>query len=116
MLNAVSVLNKVTPEGMPEEQKKDPILGIVCLCVTDWEKLKSSVITKIKSLQKYWLQFDRLTFKHGVLHCLYINNDVEYYQMTLPIKYQVQVLQMLHDSQGHQGMERTTALCRGHFY
>ena len=23
---------------------------------------------------------------------------------------------MLHDGQGHQGMERTTALCREHFY
>ena len=26
------------------------------------------------------------------------------------------VLQILHDGQGHQGMEGTTALCRGHFY
>ena len=32
--------------------------------------------------------------------------------MILPVKYQVQVLQMLHNGQGHQGMERTTALCR----
>ena len=36
--------------------------------------------------------------------------------MILFIKYQVQLLQMLHDSQGHQGIERTTALCREHFY
>ena len=36
--------------------------------------------------------------------------------MILPIKYQAQVLQMLHDGQGHQGMERTTALCRECFY
>ena len=36
--------------------------------------------------------------------------------MILPLKYQVQVLQMLHDGQGHQGIERTTALCREHFY
>ena len=57
-----------------------------------------------------------LTFKHGVLHHLYINNDVEYHKMILPMKYQVQVLQMLHDGQGHQGMERTMALCREHFY
>ena len=35
--------------------------------------------------------------------------------MILPIKYQALVLQMLHDGQGHQDMERTTALSREHF-
>ena len=36
--------------------------------------------------------------------------------MILPLKYQVQELQMLHDGQGRQGIERTTASCREHFY
>ena len=31
--------------------------------------------------------------------------------MVLPIKFQAQVLQLLHDGQGHQGIERTIALC-----
>ena len=114
MLISVSVLNQVTPEDMVEEQKKDRILRLVCPYVTAGEKLKSLAIAKIKSkaVWKYLL----LTFKWGVLHCLYINNDVKYHQMILPIKYQVQVLQMLHDDQGHEGMERTTALCRKCFY
>ena len=75
-------------------------------------------ISKIKSkaASKYLLQFDRLTFKQGVLHRLYINNNVEYHQMILPLKYQVQVLQMLHDGQGHQGIDRTIDLCREQFY
>ena len=30
MLNSVSVLNQVTPEDMAEEQKRDPILELVC--------------------------------------------------------------------------------------
>ena len=34
MLNSVSVLNQVTPEEMAEEQKGDPILGLVCPYVT----------------------------------------------------------------------------------
>ena len=51
-------------------------------------------------------------FKQGVLHWLYINNDVEYHQMIPLISYQVQVLQMLHDGQGHQGVDWTIALCR----
>ena len=57
MLNSVSVLNQVAPEDMTEEQKKDPILGLVCPYATAGEKLKSSAITKVKSksMQKYLL-------------------------------------------------------------
>ena len=36
--------------------------------------------------------------------------------MILPIKYQAQVLKLLHDGQGHQGLERTLALCWERFY
>ena len=81
MLNSVSVLNQVTSEDKEEEQKKDPILRLVCPYITAGEKLKSAAIAKIKSkaVQKYLLQFDRLTFQQGVLHHLYINNDVEYH-------------------------------------
>ena len=77
-----------------EEQKKDSILSMVCQYVTAREKLKTLAISKIKSkaVKKYLMQFDRLTFKQGVLHRTYINSDVEYHQMILPITYQVQVL------------------------
>ena len=114
MLNSVSVLNQVTPEVMAEEQKRDSILELVCQYVTTGEKLKTSAFSKFKpkAVRKYLLQFDRLTFKQGVLHQLYINHDVEYHQMILSLKYQVKVLHMLHDGQGHQGIDRTIALCR----
>ena len=65
---------------------------------------------KSKAVRKYLLQFDRLTMKKGVLHLLYINNNVEYHQMVLPLKYQEQALQLLNDGQGHQGIVRTIAL------
>ena len=70
MLNSVSVLNQVTSEDMVEEQKRDPILALVCQYVTSREKLKTSAMSKIKSkaVQNYLLQFDRFTFKQGVLH------------------------------------------------
>ena len=51
------------------------------------------------------LQFNRLTMTKGVLHWLFINNDVEYHQMVLPLKYLAQVLQLLHGSQSHQGFK-----------
>ena len=117
-VNAISVFGKISPQEMKEEQQKDPILGLVYKCVTASEKPKTSTIAKMKSkaVRKYLLQFERLTLKKGVLHWLYINNDVEYHQMILPIKYQTQVLTLLHDGQGHQGLERTLALCRERFY
>ena len=117
-VNAVSIFGKVSPEEMKEEQQKDLILRLVYKYVTAGKKPKTLAIAKIKSkaVRKYLLQFERLTLKKGVLHRLYINNDVEYHQMILPIKYQAQVLRLLHDGQGHQGLERTLALCRERFY
>ena len=78
-VDAVSIFGKVTPEEMKEEQQKDLILKLVCKQVIAGEKLKTSAITKVKSksVRKYLLQFDQLTLKKGVLHQLYINNDVE---------------------------------------
>ena len=103
---------------MKEEQQKDPILRLVYKHVTAGEKPKTSAIAKIKSkaVRKYLLQFDQLTLRKGVLHWLYINIDVEYQQLILPIKYQAQVLNLSHDGQGHQGLERTLALCQERFY
>ena len=113
-VNPVSVFGNVCPEDMKEEQQKDPILGLVYKYVTASEKPKTSAITKLKSkaVRKYLLRFKQLTLKKGVLHQLYINNNVEYHQMVLPLMYQAQVLKLLHDGQGHQGLERTLALCR----
>ena len=117
-LNAVSIFEQVTPEKMAEEQQKDPTLGLVYQLVTVGEKPKTLAMSQIKSkaVRKYLLQFDRMTMKKGVLQWLYINNNVEYHQMVLPIKYQAQVLQLLHDGQGHQRIERTILLCWEQFY
>ena len=104
-LNAVSTFEHVTPEQMAKEQQEDPTLKLVYQLVTAGEKPKTLAIAKIKSkaVRKYLLQFNRLIMKKGVLHQLYINNNVEFHQMVLPMKFQAQVLQLLHDGQGHQG-------------
>ena len=117
-LNAVSTFEHIAPKQMAEEQQKDPTLELVYQLVTAGENPKTSAIAKVKSkaMQKYLLQFDRLTLKKGVLHRLYLHNDVEFHQMVLPIKYQAQVLCLLHDGQGHQGIERTIALYWEQFY
>ena len=87
-VNAVSVFGKVSQEEMKENQQKDLILRLVYKYVTAGKKPKTSAIAKMKSkaVRKYLLQFERLTLKKGVLHRLYINNDVEYHQLILPHK------------------------------
>ena len=91
-LNDVSTFEHVTPKQMAEEQQKDSTLELVYQLVTAGEKQKTPAIAKIKSkaVRKYLLQFNRLTLKKGVLHQLYIHNDVEFHQMVLLIKFQAQ--------------------------
>ena len=88
-VNAVSTFEHVTPKQMSEEQQKDPTLELVYQLVTAGEKPKTSAIAKIKSkaVRKYLLQFNRLTMEKGVLHLLYIHNDVEFHQMVLQINF-----------------------------
>ena len=61
-------------------------------------------------------QYHRLILKEGVLHRLYIHNDVEYHQLVLPQRYHKKVLQSLHDDLGHQGVDRTLDLLRERVY
>ena len=76
------------------------------------------VIKKItcKAAHKYLQQFDRLVLKQGVLHRIYISNDVESHQLVLLLEYHKTVLRMLHDDYGHQGLDWTLALVREKFY
>ena len=62
------------------------------------------------------LQFDHLVLKQGVLHQTYVINDVETHQLVLPLKYHEALLHMLHDDNGHQGLDQTLALGRVRFY
>ena len=116
--SAFSVFDQVPPTTMAEAQHKDSVLGLVIPFVCKGVKPKGSVISKIrcKAAQKYLLQFDRLVLKQGVLHCIYISNDVESHQLVLPLEYHKAVLHMLHDDYGHQGLEWTLALVKERFY
>ena len=61
-------------------------------------------------------QFHWLILKDGVLHRLYIHNDVEYHQLVLPQRYHKKILQLLHNNLGHQGIYRTLDLLRERVY
>ena len=62
------------------------------------------------------LQFDHLILKQGILHQIYITNDVQSHQLVLPRIYHEAVLCMLHKDFGHQGLDWTFALVRKRFY
>ena len=71
---------------MAEEEQKDQTPELVYQLVIAGEKPKSSAIAKIKSkaVRKYLCKPIRLIMKKGMLHQLFINNDVEYYKLVLP--------------------------------
>ena len=110
--HAASVFNQVPLATMTKAQHKDSVLGLAIPYICKGVKPKGSVIAKIrcKAAQNYLLQFDRLVLKQGVLHCIYISNDVETHQLVLPLEYHETVLHMLHDDYSHQGLDRTLAL------
>ena len=116
--SAVSVFDQVPPATMAEAQLRDSVLGLVIPYIHKGVKPKVSAIAKIrcKAARKYLLQFDRLVLKKGVLHQIYISNDVKTHQLVLPLEYHETVLHMLHDDYGHQGLDRTLALVRERFY
>ena len=59
---------------------------------------------------KLFYQFDRLILKKGVLHRLYIQEDIEYHQLILPQKLQNKV------NLGYQTVDRTLQLLRERVY
>ena len=103
---------------MAKAQTKDSMLGVVIPFVCKGVKPYGLVISKIrcKALHKYSLQFNWLLLKQGVLHQIYITNDVESHQLVLPLKYHEALLHMLYDDYGHQGLDQTLALVRDRFY
>ena len=116
--SAVSVFNQVPLATMAEAQSKDSVLGLVIPFVHKGVKPKGSVIAKIrcKTAHKYLLQFDHLVLKQGVLHQIYIINDVGTHHLVLPLKCHEAALHMLYDDYGHQGLDWTLALVRERFY
>ena len=116
--SAVSVFNQVPLATMAEAQLKDSVLGLVIPFIRKGVKPKVSAIVKIrcKAARKYLLQFDRLIMKQGVLHCIYISNDVEIHQLVLLLEYHETILHMPHGDYGHHGLDWTLVLVRERFY
>ena len=116
--NVVELFSHITPEQMAEFQGSDNQIGPILQWVKDSKFPSKSILYRVKSkaTHKLFYQLDRLVLKKGVLHCLYINEDMEYHQLVLPQKLQERVLRSVHNDMGHQGLERTLELLRERVY
>ena len=114
----VSLFDSITPKEMAEFQRLDNQIAPIFTHVEQDQKPSKKVTYQIRSklARKLALQWDRLILKQGVLHRLYIFNEMEYHQLVLPQRYHRKVLTALHDHMGHQGIERTLDLLRERVY
>ena len=92
---------------MAEFQRQDNQIAPIFAYVKQDQKPSKKVTYQIRSklARKLALQWDRLILKQGVLHRLYIFNEIEYHQLVLPQRYHRKVLTALHDHMGHQGID-----------
>ena len=116
--NVVELFSHITPDQMAEFQGLDNQIGPILQWVKDGKFPSKSILYHVKSkaTRKLFYQLDRLVLKQGVLHHLYINEDMEYHQLVLPQRLQGRVLRSVHDDMGHQGLERTLELLRERVY
>ena len=114
----VDVFHQVPSTTMAEHQAKDNQLAPVLEWVREGKSPTKAAIYQVRSknTRQLMYQFHRLILKDGVLHRLYIHNDVEYHQLVLPQRYHKKVLQSLHNDLGHQGIDRTLDLLRERVY
>ena len=114
----VDVFHQVPSTTMAEHQAKDNQLAPVLEWVQKGKQPTKAAIYQVcsKNTRQLMYQFHRLILKDGVLHRLYIHNDVEYHQLVLPQRYHKKILQSLHNDLGHQGIDRTLDLLRERVY
>ena len=114
----MDVLSKVSPEMKRQAQEEDLEIGKARCYVMLARKPSLAQIRKLKSkiVCRYLQQFDQLVFIEGVLHRIYEENGSKYHQLILPIEYWAQAMVMLHDENGHQGVEWTVAPICERFY
>ena len=60
--------------------------------------------------------WEKYSFKYGVLYKSEIINGEEVNRLVLPVAFQEIVLKSYHNDLGHQGLDRTASLIKGRFF
>ena len=84
-LGMVSLFDSIPPKDMAEYQRQDNQISPIIRYIKEEQKPPKKFTYQIRSklARKLALQWDRL-IKQGVLHRLYIFNEIEYHQLVLP--------------------------------
>ena len=100
-----------------EHQAKDNQLAPVLEWVHEGKPPTKAAIYQVhsKNTRQLMYQFHRLILKDGVLHRLYIHNDVEYHQLVLPQRYHKKSPVTTQRSR-HQGDRQNVDLLRERVY
>ena len=108
----VNLFDSIKPKEMAEFQCQDNQIAPIITYVEEDQKPSKKFTYQIRSKLacKLALQWDRLILKQGILHRLYIFNEIEYHQLVLPQWYHRKVITALHDHMGHQGIDKTMDL------
>ena len=114
----VDVLSRVTPSMMKEAQEEDIDISKAIPYVKSGKKLMLAQIRKgkLRPVQRYLRQVERLVFRQGVLHRVYEQDGAKCHQLILPLEFRAQAMELLHDQQGHQAVEHTLQLVCERFY
>ena len=114
----VDVLSRVTPSMMKEAQEEDIDISKTIHYVKSGKKPMLAQIRKVKlrPVQRYLCQFERLVFRQGVLHRVYEQDGAKYHQLILPLEFRAQAMELLHNQQGHQAVECMLQLVCERFY
>ena len=85
----VDVFHQVPSTTMAKHQAKGNQLAHVLEWVREGKQPTKAAIYQVRSKNTWQLmcQFHQLILKDGVLHHLYIHNNVEYHQLVLPQRY-----------------------------
>ena len=82
----VGLFNSIPSKEMAEHQHQDNQISPIIKYVKEDQKPPRKFTYQIRSklARKLALQLDRLILKRGILHLLYIFNEIEYHQLVLP--------------------------------
>ena len=114
----VGLFNSIPSKEMAKHQRQDNQISPIIKYVEEDQKPPKKFTYQIRSklAHKLALQWNRLILKQGILHHLYIFNEIEYHQLVIPQQYHCKGLTALHDHMGHQCFDQTMDLLRERVY
>ena len=110
-----------TPESISRMQTDDPDIAVIIKAKQEDRKPSSSqMVTKSQTTRHYWVIWDSLRLRNGVLMKSYrkLNGTDEYMQLIVPRSIKQDVMHQMHNTiiSGHVGTKKTKEKCLQRYY